>query len=172
MEFSPTPPESTTRHHYSACRDGAPGNPAPSCRSQLLSSIRRSLSPKSDGPNTVCAAQEIPTGGGETFDLSVSSPAGLRSHSVGTQYACEHDPYSQLLSECGCLHYCISVSASHDIAAGCRLSTHHSDTSSPTLYGTSCDSLYVHCDDNSPWCKGSNFYRNSSRRNKLRGFNP
>ena len=160
MKFSSTPLESTTRHHYSACHDGVPDNPAPSCRSQRLSSIHHNLSPKSDGPSTAFAKPGTPTEGGERFDLSISSTTDLCSRSQDTLYACECDLCSLLLLECEHLRYYISGSTSRDISVEYHPSTQDNDISLPIPHDTSSDLQYGHCDDSFPWCKGSNFYRN------------
>ena len=163
MKFSSTPPESTTCHHYSACHDGAPDNPAPSCRSRRQSSIRHNLLPKSDGPSTAFSKPGTPTEGGERFDLSISSTTSLYSHSQDTRYAC--DLCSLLLLKYERLHYRISVSTSRDISIEYHPSTQDNDISLPIPHDTSSDLRYAHCDDSFPWCNGGNFYRNFSRRN-------
>ena len=171
MKFSsaPTP---RCRHLHLVYHGDAPGSPGPSCRSLLQYSTLRNLSTRSADPSNACANSGIPVADGEMSFLSISSPTDLCSEEENTLCACGHDPCSALLSVYVHPHCYISVSAILDTASGCLPVTLHNGTSSPTLGDMSNCLPYDHCVDNLPCHKDNNLYRNLSRRNKLRGFNP
>ena len=161
------------RHHlHSECPDDAPSILGPSCHLQLLYSIHRILSPKSADPSNVYATSGTPPVDDGMSGLSTSSPADSRSSEEGIQCAYAHDPCLPLTSKSGHPRCYISVSPNHDNASGYLQSTQHTDISSPTRCDTSVNLLYDHYGDSSAYSKGKYFYRNLSRRNKLRGFNP
>lgn len=171
MKFSSTPTPRWHRLHLVYHGD-APGSPGPSCRSLLQYSTLRNLSTRSTDPSNACADSGIPAVDDERSSLSISSPTDLRSDGENTLCACGHDHYSQLLSVYEHHHCYISVSAILDNASGCLPVTLHNGTSSPTPGDMSYCLPYDHCVDNLPCHKDNNLYRNLSRRNKLRGFNP
>lgn len=171
MKFSsaPTP---RCRHLHLVYHGDAPGSPGPSCRSLLQYSTLRNLSTRSADPSNACANSGIPVADGAMSCLSISSPTDLCSDEENTLCACGHDPCSPLLSVYVHPHCYISVSAILDTASGCLPVTLHNGTSSPTPGDMSNCLPYDHCVDNLPCHKDNNLYRNLSRRNKLRGFNP
>lgn len=69
-------------------------------------------------------------------------------------------------------HCCISGSAIHGNVSGYRPATLHTDTSSLILGDISNCLRYEHYDNSLPCHKDNNLYRNLSRRNEWRGFNP
>ena len=161
-----------THHLHSECPDDVPDTLAPSCRLQHLCSTRRNQSPRNADPSSACATSGTPPVDDAMSGLSVSSPGGSHSSEEDTQCAYEHDPCLPPPSISGHPRCCISESANHGNASGYLQSKLHSGISSPILCGTSMNLLYDHYDDSSAYSKGKHFYRNLSRRNELRGFNP
>lgn len=151
MKYPLTPQVPLTRHHRSTCHDGDPDICAPSYHSEQQNYNRCSLSSKSYSTNKGCETHDISTGGGETFNISTSSHSCLCSCMINTRFASGHAPHSRLLTDCRCLHECISRLAGCRIAAASRLSLHDSDTLSPALFGTSYVLLFYHSNDISQW---------------------
>ena len=171
MEFSFT--QAPMCHHlHSVYRGDDPDNPAPSSRLLRPCSTLRNLSPRSAAPSNACEDSGTLAEDDGMSGLSVSSPTDLYSGVENTLYAYVHGPCSLPLSEYEHPHCCISESAIHGSVSGYHPATLHSGTSSPTPGDMSNCLLYVLDDDSWPCHKDTNLYRNLSRRNELRGFNP
>lgn len=171
IKFSST---STPKCHclHLVYHDDVPGNLRLYCRSRHLCSTRRNLLSRSANLSKACVNSGIPVVDGAISYLLISSPTDLCSDGVNTRCACGTDPCLSLLSEYEYFHCYISGLAILDTASECLTTTLHNGTSSPILDDMSSCLQYEHCVDSLPCQKDKNLYRNLSRRNKLRGFNP
>lgn len=142
---------------HSAYLDDVQDTPEPSRPLYCLYSKPQIRLPRNVDPNTAYLKKEILAEEVERSYPSISLPNRLRIGMADILYACEHDPYLQLLLESEHSQHYRFEQPNHDIGPEHHLLKHDNDTLSPTLYGHLTDLQNVNYAYILPCCKSKKF---------------